>query len=373
MSQVIDVPGHGLVEFPDGMSNDEIVAAIKRNSMGPKYASQSDDPSKVGLTNAMESLNHGIYNAGGAATDWASNKGASPEVAGAAGYGTNLGLQILTSGLGMGGGKQGAPAFDWAGKKLMASALKPIYDQWKSGEARTAIQTLLDKGINATNGGVTTLKNNVGALDTQVEGLLAQNAGKTVNKYDVGNRLYDTKAKFAKQVNPQADLSAIDSVWDNFLAHPDLTGKTDIPVQVAQQLKKGTYKQLQGKYGELGSAEIEAQKGLARGLKETIGQAVPETVPALAEQSKLIDTLNVTERRALMDLNKNPGGLSFLAGNPVAAMGFMADKSALFKSIVARMLYSGQQVIPGGVGAAAGGVIGGILANPPPALGMEPY
>lgn len=35
MPQVIDVPGQGQVEFPDGMSDDQIVAAIKRNSMAP--------------------------------------------------------------------------------------------------------------------------------------------------------------------------------------------------------------------------------------------------------------------------------------------------------------------------------------------------
>ncbi len=34
MPQTIDVPGHGKVEFPDGMTDDQIVAAIKKNSMG---------------------------------------------------------------------------------------------------------------------------------------------------------------------------------------------------------------------------------------------------------------------------------------------------------------------------------------------------
>ncbi len=32
MPQIIDVPGHGQVEFPDGMSDDQIVSAIRRNS-----------------------------------------------------------------------------------------------------------------------------------------------------------------------------------------------------------------------------------------------------------------------------------------------------------------------------------------------------
>jgi hypothetical protein len=39
-----------------------------------------------------------------------------------------------------------------------------------------------------------------------------------------------------------------------------------------------------------------------------------------------------------MELNKNPVGLSWLANNKAAALAFMADRSAAFKSITARML-----------------------------------
>ena len=49
------------------------------------------------------------------------------------------------------------------------------------------------------------------------------------------------------------------------------------------------------------------------------------------KEAQLIDTLDVVERRALMELNKNPGGLTLLAENPLAAAAFQADKSALFK------------------------------------------
>lgn len=37
MGQIIEVPGHGPVEFPDGMSDDDIVAAIKRNMPGQNH------------------------------------------------------------------------------------------------------------------------------------------------------------------------------------------------------------------------------------------------------------------------------------------------------------------------------------------------
>ncbi len=352
------------IEGPEGASDDEIIAQAQKLFPAKKYASPSDDPSKVGLLNAAASLDQGIYNVGGKATDLASNLGASPEVAGGVGYGTNLGLQLLTSGMGMGLGKTTSPLVRAAGEKLMVSALKPTYEQWKSGEAKSAIQALLDNGINATNGGVRTLKTKIGEINDQIKAAIA-NSTETVSKYDVASRLNDVMNRFTKQVNPQTDLNAIQDTWSRFLAHPELSGKNQIPVQLAQDMKTGTYRQLSDQYGELSTATKEAQKALARGLKEEIGTKVPEVVQPLSVESKLINALNVTERRALMDLNKNPAGLALLANNKAAALGFMADKSALFKSLLARMLYSGQSAIPGSAGAIAGAGAGAYMGEPP--------
>src|SRR5206468_3026519 len=112
---------------------------------------------------------------------------------------------------------------------------------------------------------------------------------------------------------------------------------------LAQELKQGTYRILASKYGEQGSAATEAQKALARGLKEGISEKVPAVAGLNAEESKLINALEVAERRALMDGNKNFGGLAWLAHSPATWAAFMADKSALFKSLVARMMHSGSE------------------------------
>lgn len=50
MPQIIEVPGQGAVEFPDGMSDEQIVAAIKRNSMQPKREPSMLDSIKQGAT-----------------------------------------------------------------------------------------------------------------------------------------------------------------------------------------------------------------------------------------------------------------------------------------------------------------------------------
>jgi hypothetical protein len=107
-------------------------------------------------------------------------------------------------------------------------------------------------------------------------------------------------------------------------------------VQDAQRLKQGTYKVLEKKYGQLGSAETEAQKGLARGLKEAIAEAVPEVGPLNAKQSELIKALKVTGRRAMMDDNRNPVGIAGLSQSPSQLAVMLADRSALLKSLAAR-------------------------------------
>lgn len=48
MPQIIEVPGQGAVEFPDGMTDDQIVAAIKRNSLQPKREPSMLDSIKQG-------------------------------------------------------------------------------------------------------------------------------------------------------------------------------------------------------------------------------------------------------------------------------------------------------------------------------------
>lgn len=221
------------------------------------------------------------------------------------------------------------------GKRLMQSALKPTIEQLRTGKADTAVNTLLDEGLNATKGGVDKLRMRVGDLNNQIKDKIA-NSTATVDKQAVLNRLADTNSDFARQVSPSGDLNAIRNVADDFLDHPLASGN-QIPVQLAQDLKQGTYSTLAKKYGQVGTADTEAQKALARGLKEEIANAVPDVAGLNAQESKLITTLGVTERRALMDANKNPMGLSLLAQNPTAWAAFMADKSALFKSLAARL------------------------------------
>jgi hypothetical protein len=226
-------------------------------------------------------------------------------------------------------------------RDLMQSALKPTAKQQKTGQADVAVQTLLENNMNVTKSSVDAMKNKISSLNEQIANKLEPSTG-TVSKVDVVKYLDELRAKKAKQANPAADLAAIDKVSQEFMQYnrPLIETPTQaIPVQLAQELKQGTYSGLKGKYGQLGSTEIEAQKGLARGLKEQIASSVENIGGLNKQESKLLDTLSVTERRIMMDLNKDPISLGWLANNPAATAGFIATRSPKFKSILANMLY----------------------------------
>lgn len=255
--------------------------------------------------------------------------------------GLGMGIGAALPGVAKVGGVVGAKLAEGAkagAKRLMQSAIKPTIAQLRSGDAATAIDVMLEHGINPSQAGVTKLRDLIGGLNDQITNKIAT-SGATVSKQKVLTALDDVTQQFGSQVSPTADLAAIKNTADDFLNHPNFVGDA-IPVQAAQQMKQGTYRVLAKKYGQIGSADTEAQKGLARGLKDEIATAVPGVDALNATESKMIQTLGVVERRALMELNKNPVGLAGLAHSPASWALFMADKSAAFKALAARMVHS---------------------------------
>lgn len=223
-------------------------------------------------------------------------------------------------------------------KWLMKSALKPVEKARRTGDADVAAQTLLDYGINPTNAGVAKLKGLVGEINDKIAAAIEKSDAK-IDPQKVVNALSASRQKFGNQVSPTDDLNAIGRIEDDFL---NTQGAGEIPIQLAQKVKQGTYRVLRGKYGEQGSASTEAQKDLARGLKEQVAEAAPEVGPLNAEESKLLKTLVIAERRALLDANKNPvdlGSIFALAsGHPGVALGSIANSTAWTKAMGARAL-----------------------------------
>ena len=308
------------------------------------------------------------------------NEAIAPPSAGpmrsALGAGVGEAMQQAPAFAGLKSGPLAAPAAGMlksGAQRVMQSALKPTEVAQRTGKAATAIDTMLDQGLNVSPGGVSKIHARVSQLNDQVKEAI-KNSTAVINKEQVAKRVLKPLNDFMQQVDPLTDVAAIQRVWDHFMEHPELpkeipahtvaskvldasgqpirtevpkSGSNDFPVQKAQELKTGTYRALGDKsYGELKGAEIEAQKALARGLKEEISNAVPEVRPLNAEESRLLDALSVSERRVMMEANKNPIGLGFLSASPVKLAMWMADRSGLFKSLVARMLNTGSKAVP---------------------------
>lgn len=248
-------------------------------------------------------------------------------------------LNVAPGALGVKGGSTLSNAAGGASRRFMQSALKPSQADMKSGNAQKAIQTLLDEGVNVTPGGASVLDGRIGSLNDLIgEAIAKSNA--TVNKNAVAGRLQDVTNRVERQVNPVADVKAVEGVWNEFSQHPLVPG-ADMPVQLAQDMKRGTYKQLSNKYGELGSAETEAQKALARGLKEEIAAVVPEVGPLNARESALLNAKEILDKRVLTAGNKNPIGIGGLSPRLANLAAMMTDRSELVKSLLARGLNPG--------------------------------
>lgn len=358
-----DIPAHFL-----GMSKTMPEDVKRKVQAALTYQPRTTMGQQVTQYNPLTLLGKGINAIGSKANELVAPPMTSGPLRSAAGNAAQAGINALPMLLGGGAPKAGeALASGMKGSAInwMKSALKPSA---KMGEKGTeAAKTLLDEGINVTPGGVEKLHDLIDDRNSRISQLIA-NSPERINKAHVAARLHDVLNEFEDQVAPQTDLKKIQDSWDSFMTHP-LIPERDMSVQTAQKLKQGTYKRLKGKYGQLEDADVESQKGLARGLKEEIAKAVPQVRPLNAQESRFLTALSPLERRVLHSANKNPMGLSWLASSPTKMLGFMADRSELFKSLIARMLNAGAKGMPSmNIAGPIGGVAITTQANqiPPP-------
>lgn len=278
--------------------------------------------------------------------DWAGQQAANVTGSPAVGAAVNAGLQV---GVPMAASRllRQPPAAETGqgriAQSLMQKAVKPDRADLLTGDAQKAFRTMLDEGIMPSPGGMTKAQEIARAMDRNVEaGIAGSNA--TVNIPRAASPLRDVMKRAQEQTNNTADVQAVRNAWNEFHAGPDslVRGRVDIPVQLAHTLKKGTYRALGGKaYGEVGSTSTEAQKALARGLRQETLAAVPEVRADLAREAALRNVLDVVEKKALMTGNNNPQGLAALRmDNPLSWGSFMFDRSAQAKAALARALYA---------------------------------
>jgi hypothetical protein len=381
MTTIVEVPGHGEVEFPEGMSDADISAAIKKNFMiaAPKQKAEMKPTladratsygaemlmgmmkggplgmATVGLQKGQEALSNAAYDIGGAVTDQAA-KVLPADRAAQTGFAANLLTQTIPSLVANDViGKVASPTMQTAGKSLMGSALKPSATNPAKGARQ--VQTALDEGISVSDGGVEKLKGVIEGLKTEISKDIS-NSPATVSKRAALNRLQDMVQKF--ETRPEA-LQAIDEAIKaetTFLHNPVMPSGSDIPVQLANKLKQGYYASIGEKgYGEVKTVATEAEKAIARGLKEEISSAIPGIAAKNAREGDAISLLKPLRQRVAVEANKNPLGLGALISQPYMIPMWMWDRSAYAKSLAARAMYSGSEQIPGRLGQAGIGYL----------------
>lgn len=198
-------------------------------------------------------------------------------------------------------------------ERLYQSALKPSTTIPLTKRAEI-VRTGLDSGIPISQTGAEKLSGLISDLNDTISGKIkaGAQAGQTVDPALIATRTGPLKARFANQVNPTSDLQTIDSATQEFLQN----NPNKIPVDQAQALKQGTYQQLKGRaYGELKGATIEAQKALARGIKEELETQFPEIKGLNAQEAKFYNLDSVLEKA----LNRIGNHQLMGIGTPIAA------------------------------------------------------
>ncbi len=203
------------------------------------------------------------------------------------------------------------------------SALKPSTAFSQAQRARM-VRTGLDEGLPISKGGVEKMGNLIDKYNQQISETINADPTRPINPSQAVQNLANTRAKFATQVNPTTDLNAIQASQDEFLnqfrSRPGQAVR-NMTAQEAQEMKQGTYRVLSGKYGEQGSAAVEAQKALARGLKEEIANQFPEINQLNASESRLLDLQPVLERAVARNSNHQFIGIGTpIAGSAVKAI-----------------------------------------------------
>lgn len=196
------------------------------------------------------------------------------------------------------------------------SALKPSTTLSESQRANV-VSAGLKNEIPVSKAGFEKLGDLIDDYNQKIKAVIDSDPNRPIDTNAVATRADQAKAKFAKQVNAGGDLAAIDASKQQFLTEQGATPGNPappMPAVDAQAMKQGTYSVLRGKFGEQGSAAVEAQKALARGLKEEIANQFPEISALNSAESKLLDLQPILERA----VNRISNHQSIGIGTPIA-------------------------------------------------------
>lgn len=373
--KIIEIPNVGRIAFPDSMTPDQINAAAGKLYADKNLDHPSPDPKHSWVDTAVDWLPTATGAVGGLIGSTAGPLGAVAGAAlgGAAGQAVKGTVQAARTGQDapslaeagkavagqaalQGGAEAGGRAIGAgmaaAGPALMQSAVKPGLKATARAlfggtatEDLPIVKTLLKEGVNVSPGGIAKLDRIISASNDEIKAAIAHAKG-LIYPEAVAARVDPVIARASQQVNPVGDVAAAKDAAREFLTSrggPNLPA-TPLTVPEAQALKTGTYQSLKEKaYGELKAPAIEAQKALARGLKEDIEQQAAQSgidiATPNAREGAVITAKEAIAKRLAAAGNRDPGSLAWLAHNPTAGLLFVMERSPAVKSMLARGLY----------------------------------
>lgn len=173
---------------------------------------------------------------------------------------------------------QGLPA------RLYKSALKPTRAMMEDHPG--IIDAGLHEHLPVSGESLGKIEAGINDLRQQINQGVSQHAGATIDATKVVPALDQLRNLYAGSANPNmgGGVQAIDALKQEFLA----AHGAPIPLDVAQTMKINTHRLLKNAYGDMKGAEVEATKGLARGLKEQIETVFPEIAGLNQRQSELM-------------------------------------------------------------------------------------
>ncbi len=212
-------------------------------------------------------------------------------------------------------------------KKLFGSAFK-AKNVLKGGKvivsADDLIKTGLDEKILVTSGIVEKVGSKIDDVFSVIDDAIAQGkaAGKKIKTEPLINFMDDLNNFFRNQVDVKGSKEAIkqiDDITENFL----VKFGDEIPIEVAQTVKKNTNALIRKSFGQLTAASTEGQKQIARFLKE----GVLEKAPIVGTANKRAKALIEFEKFAIKASNRISS--SNLLGFPAKVGGAVAGGPGL--------------------------------------------
>ena len=268
-----------------------------------------------------------------------------------------------------------------AAKSVMRGYLKPSLAGTKIGEAREIVQTALDEALPVTKGGERRAGRLIDEINKQVNGILADADGQTVDLHRVAQRVRGfAKAKYYKPGVDSADYQAALEVADSLDRHASQAVTKEVPVTKTVKSKildasgnpirtqvettkkvteypseisltkaneiKQAVRPPSRAYGQQSYVpETATRKVAGSEMRRAIEQQAPEVRPLNAREERLINAQDAITRAAGREENKGlnptavPNLLAAIGG--LGAGGYERDPaSGLATAIALRMALS---------------------------------